>query len=358
MVTLLDCIERIPSILKAIIENRQSAFASLIKGISDDIAKYDEIILVGSGTSNTAAITAQYFCERASGMRTTVVLPNEYLYDLTVRNPNAIYLFISQTGSSTVVMDCLVHARKKGYLTVALSENSDTPIAKEAEYTINIGCGHEEHPTRTIGYSASVLDIMLLGMELGINRGFLDQTEYDKYIAQAQKLPDSIKKITSDALNWMKLSKRTMLRSSTLIFTGSGSLYGVAQEASVKVWELPQIPSFAYELEEGMHGPNFGYNYNHCVIALNDGGRENQKTKSLIRYMKNEWKTGFMIGEGTLDDSDFAFTPVAGQFNALEFAAVVQVLSNVLAVDGGRNMTLPHDNSVMYSYFNGHSEVI
>jgi Glucosamine 6-phosphate synthetase, contains amidotransferase and phosphosugar isomerase domains len=358
MVTLLDCIERVPNVLEEIIKNRRKMFSSFINGISSDINIYNEIILVGSGTSNTSAITARYFCERASGLRTTVVLPNEYLYDLTVHNPNAIYLFISQTGSSTVVMDCLVHARERGYLTAALSERTDTLTAKAAEYAISIGCGHEEHPTRTIGYSASVLDIMLLGMEIGMARGFLSQSKYDEYIAQAEKLPDSIRKITASALEWMKTSKRTMLRSSAIIFTGSGALYGVAQEASVKVWELPQIPSFGYELEEGIHGPNFGYNYSHCIIALNDGGRENDKAQNLIRYMKNEWKTGFIIGEGALDDSDFAFTPVSGAFSALEFAPVVQVLSNVLAVDGGRNMTLPHDNSVMYSYFNGHSEVI
>ena len=147
-----------------------------------------------------------------------------------------------------------------------------------------------------------------------------------------------------------------MLRSGILVFTGAGSLYGVAIEGSVKIWEIPQIPSAGYELEEGIHGPNYGYNQNHCVIVLNDGGRENDKAVALGRYVKNELKNGFIIGKNTADEKDFPFEPQGGPFLALEFASVIQVMAYKLAYDGGRDLMAPHDNRIMYSYFTTHSD--
>ena len=138
-----------------------------------------------------------------------------------------------------------------------------------------------------------------------------------------------------------------------LVFTGSSALYGVALEAAVKQWETPQIVTLAYELEEGLHGPNFGYTQRHCVIVLNDGGTDSQKARSLAAFMKNERHNGYLIGAETLDDHDLPFACV-GSASCLVFAAVVQTVAYHLAVAQGRDLYAPHDNRVMNGYFDTH----
>jgi fructoselysine-6-P-deglycase FrlB-like protein len=147
-----------------------------------------------------------------------------------------------------------------------------------------------------------------------------------------------------------------MLRCDLLIFSGSGPLYGVGLEGAVKVWETPQIASVGYELEEGLHGPNFGYNERHCLISLNDGGIENDKAVNIGRFMKFEKKNGFIVGAGTVDGEDLPFTPMGGLFCCLEFASVVQVIAYRLAEEQGRDLFAPHDNSVMGGYFRSHDK--
>jgi len=356
MVTLLDCIKRVPSVVNSILKNREETFKELFKTINTRLDQINEIVLIGSGTSNTASITARNFMEKSSGLRTSVFLPNEFVYDLTVRNPNALYLIISQTGTSIVVKDCLLFAKKQGFLTAAICAFRDVPIAQDAEVFIDLGCGHEEHPTRTIGYSATVFLLMMLGLEFGKKRGYLPDSQYDEFVKQASSLSEYLERVIDKALVWMDGSKRVMLRSSTIIFTGAGSLYGVALEGAVKIWEIPQMPSMGYELEEGIHGPNYGYNHNHCVIVLNDGGRENEKALALARYMKNEFKTGFVIGTNIVDGKDLGFEIFDSPFITLVFASAVQVLAYRLAYDSGRDLMAPHDNRVMYSYFASHSD--
>lgn len=351
MESILDCIARVPSVLENILKNREAYMAELNIVIAE--RRIDEIIFIGSGTSNTSAVTSRPFVEKVSGVRTTQVTSNEFMYDRYLRNPNALYVFTSQTGTSHFVREAQKKFRGEGFLTAAISESADTPLARESSIFINMGCGAEDCPMRTIGYCASVLTHMLMGLEIGRTYGHLTREEYETYLAQAQALPVSNEEIYRKSLKWMDTAKRKMFQSQLLVFTGAGSLYGLALEGAMKVWECPQIASVGYELEEGMHGPNYGYNYNHCVIVLNDGTEE-QKGLALARWMKEIKHTGFVAGSKVVDSADLEVTLKTDDFTAIELAPVVQVIAGRLALDGGRDLTAPHDNSVMESYFKTH----
>lgn len=355
MITLLETIEQIPGITQSVIQNRKATFRAVLEAVENRKAPITQIVLLGSGTSNTSGFTARYFAEKASGLPVRAVIPNDFFY-AAVHDPDALYVVISQTGTSIKTKECLELVKSFGGLAAVMSESAETPIAKEADVYIDMGCGYEEHKTRTIGYSATVLTIMLLGMELGLQRGHLTQEEYDGYLSEAQKLPAAIRTVIGDAMTWMDRSKWEMLHSDLLFFTGINALWGVAQEAACKVWELPKLATMGVDLDESMHGPNFGFNARHCVIVLDDGVVDSDKCASMVRYMKNEFKNGFMIGPNPVGAGDLKLLPQSGPFSCLEFAAAVQILAYRLAEDCGRDLQAPHDNSVMNSYFISHSD--
>lgn len=353
MVSFLECIERVPEVLNTILNNREISFQQLLQGLEN--RSIDEIIFIGSGTSNTAGVTARPFVEKVSGLRTTQVTANEFLYDRYVRNPNALYVFTSQTGTSGFVRKAQDYCRERGFLTVGICESEDTPLSREAEVFVDMGCGYEEYPMRTIGYCASVLTLMLLGLEIGLKYKTITRAEYDGYVAEAYQVPDSNARICRSSLKWLDRSRRKMLRSTLIVFTGAGALYGLSLEGAMKVWETPQIASVGYELEEGLHGPNYGYNSNHCVIVLNDG-TEGKKALSLAKYMKDFIGNGFVVGSEVYDKEDLQVTLQTKNFTCLELAAVVQTIAYRLAYDGGRDLYAPHDNSKMESCFKTHDD--
>ena len=356
MVSMLDCIKRVPSVLHTVIDRKNHTFAPLLEKYQERLAELDEIVLIGSGTSNTSSITARYFAERASGIRVSAAVPNEFLHSLTARNPKALYLFLSQTGTSILTRQALRFANEQGFMTAALSEAAATPIAREAGVFLDLCCGYEEYPMRTIGYSASVLSVMLLAMHIGRRRGTLSGAAHAEYVGLAKDAAASIPGVIDKALLWMENNRRSMMRGDALIFYGSGALYGVALEAAVKAWETPQVVSIGYEMEEGLHGPNYGYTQNHSVVVLNGGGIDQEKALALARFMRVEKHNGFVVGAGAEAATDLAFDPRGGPFACLEFAAAVQVIAYCLAVAQGRDLFAPHDNSVMEQYFRSHSE--
>ena len=355
MVTVLDCIERIPSVIENILEKQEEAFGSFMNYIEKYLDRINEIVFVGSGTSNTAAVTSQPFVERASGICTRIMLPGNLAGGDYNYNPYALYVFTSQTGTSTVVCQVMEKLSEKGYPCVSITEAPDTKLAAMSPCHICLNCGREEHLMRTIGYASSVLNHMLLGMKLGLAKGYLSKDQYDAYMKEAACVPGSHRVITEQAKVWFQKNKRQIMRSRCVIFTGAGALYGVALEGAVKFWEMPQVISVGYELEEGMHGPNYGYDGNHCIVVLNDGGSESDKALSLARYMKEVFHNGLVVGTKTVDENDLLLDIKGGAFACLEFCAVPQIMAYYLAVDSGRDISRPVDHTLMYSYFNTHS---
>lgn len=354
MVTMLECIQRVPQLLDAIRLARPQTMEQVLSVYPpEDIM---EICLIGSGTSFTSASTAQYLMEKCTGMRVSVMLPNEFLHVRTFRNPRALHVFISQTGTSSALLEALDLCKANGLMNAVMSEKPDTPAAQKAAAFISIGCGHEEYGIRTIGYSTTVCSLMLLGVSIGLAKGTLSQVAAADLDRQLQAAIAGIPNVIERTQRWMDTSRRKIMRSRFIAFTGVGALYGVAMEGAVKIWEGPQYPSAGYELDDGMHGPNYGYNDNDAVIILNDGARGTEKALALARYMKNEHGNGYIFGLNALDSNDLSFTPAGGEFCCLEFAAAVQTFMYRLAVDGGRDFTITGVHSVMNSYFNSHQK--
>lgn len=313
-----------------------------------------ELCLIGSGSSHTAALTARFGAEKMSGVRVSVVLPNEFLYAHSVYPEDALYVFISQTGTSSVLLEAMELAAARGLMSAAVSERAETPAARKAGAFIDMGCGQEEYGIRTIGYSTTVMTLLMLGFTLGRARGTLTDDQAGIYLTQARNGIANIPKVIDAALHWMDTSRRKIMRSRFIAFTGMGALYGVAQEGAVKLWEAPQYPSGGYELDEGMHGPNYGYTDADALIVLYDGAPGSERAIDLARYMKCEHENGYIFGVQTQDDKDLAFTPAGGLFHCLEYAAAVQVFMYRFAVDGGRDFSVLGIHKKMNSYFDAH----
>ncbi|MBP1042879.1 SIS domain-containing protein [Vagococcus sp. BWB3-3] len=352
-VTFLDCIRRIPSLIEEVVRDGIPAIQRWLE-TTPDLQEVTEIIIVGSGTSDTAAQTARPFVTKMSHLPVRTIVPTEFLEATYLYPENALYLFVSQTGTSTLTRHALQFVKKQGFLHVALTESAETPLAKEAEYHLLLGCGHEEFPMRTIGYSTSAFTLMMIGLELGRSKGLISETDYQRQLKEVEQATTHQVELVDKTLSWMEGCQQKMSQSSCILFVGSADLIGLAREGAMKIWEIPQIASIGYEIEESLHGPNYGYNSSHCVIVLNDHSQNEQKLLSLARYTKDIKKNGYVLGETVIDKHDLQFDIRNHDFKFLEFSIVIQVIAYKLALFVGRDMVSPHDNSVMYSYFTTH----
>lgn len=355
--TLVDTIRRVPSVVEKVIGEREELTKAMFEYLGDRVNTIDEIVLVGSGTSNTCSLTSQEFVEKASGLRTQVVLPNPFL-SKSVYNPNALYIFTSQSGTSTLTQEAQIKMKNAGYATVALSESHDSPLAKESGTHVLMETDKEEYGCRTIGYCLSAFTQMIIAMEIGRKRGTLSDADYDAYLKQASAAAAHHGQLCDETLTWFDRNKWKLMNKDSFIMYGAGSLYGVAVEGALKALEIAKrYICVGYEMDDGMHGPTMGFTNRHAVVILNNG-RNLNIANGLAKYVKNEVSDAFVIGQNTLDDRDLAFDPVGGPFEFLEYAPVLEILAYRLAVDYGVEVLPWGEGGPLPEgkYFNTHDE--
>ncbi len=357
MVTMLDCIYRTPAKMERIIANRKASFAALLKAMNKKMDAYDEIVFIGSGTSNNGSVTAHQFVEKVSGLSTNTMLPNEFL-DKTVYNKQALYVFISQTGTSHCTKLAMKKVQEMGCLCVAMTESENTPLAMASDVHVDMGSGFEEYGMRTIGYCATVLTEMLMGMEIGLARGSLTQAEYDAYIQDALKVPSRHKQACAKTLKWFDENESLLVNAESFIIYGSKALWGVALEGALKILETARrYLCVGYELDDGLHGPDLAFSNRFVVLILNDGKNNDELAVSAAKFAKAEAKHGFIIGKHTLDDTDLSLELDGNDFQCLVFAPIMEILAYQLGIKNGVDIVPLKDMEMKSAkYFTTHDE--
>lgn len=331
MNTMLDCIKRCASLSADVINNIKERTEPLIKYLGDDINKISKIYLIGSGTSNNAAVTVKAMVEKTSGIEAETFIPNIF-NQKTVLDSNALYIFISQSGTSTLVKEMVKKANDNNCRTIVLCESKDTPVSKLAKCYVDMGCGKEEYSYRTIGYVTSALTLVCIGLRLGLERKHISEDAFNSYINDARKAIDNHPLVVDKTLAWYKKNSSSFKDARSILFYGANDLYGVALEGALKILEVARTYlSIGYEMEDGLHGPNLGFNKQDIIIALNHNQKDEWMAHALVKFGKNELSRAYIFGENPLDENDLGFKVASKDFSFIEFAPTVEILSVKLA---------------------------
>lgn len=331
MVTMLDCIKRCAPLSEKIIDNLKDRTQKLVDYLGNDINNVSKIYCVGAGSSNNAAVTARPLMEKVSGLEVEVVLPNIFNRK-DVFDKNALYVFTSQTGTSTLVKEQIIKMNKLGYKTVGICESENTPISKEAKCYVDMGSGIEEFWYRTIGYVTSVVTLQAIALRIGLERKHITDAQYNEYIEDAKKAIANHPTVVEKTLAWYDKVGKTLKDARAFEIYGAESLHGVAMEGALKILEVSKTYlGVGYEMEDGLHGPQLGFAKGDVIIALSNNNPDDWMVQGLAKFAKNELGRGFIFGENTQDDNDLSFKVASKYFVAIEFAPAVEILSMKLA---------------------------
>ena len=123
---------------------------------------------------------------------------------------------------------------------------------------------------------------------------------------------------------------------------GSGACYGAALEGALKLCETVQVPAFAYESEEYLHGPELQLTPGHTVFFLDSGDETSPRTQALWRATCQVTRRAYLLTCGPAPEGD---SRVLGPFGALpqELAPLAFLpLFQILAYQVTEDMHLWH----------------
>ncbi|MFB9363218.1 SIS domain-containing protein, partial [Actinoplanes nipponensis] len=208
------------------------------------------VVLVGRGTSDHAALYAAYLTEIRLGIPVGLASPSAItLYGARPDLAGALVVGVSQSGGSPDLTEVLKVARGSGALTLAVTNNPDSPLARTAELSVDVAAGHERAVAATKTYTAELLALLLL-VE-GVRNG--DGTLPAEERAALAKLPQ----LARDALaasGAEELAQRYRF-ASRLVTTGRGYAYPTARETALKLMETSYLPALSFSGADLLHGP-------------------------------------------------------------------------------------------------------
>lgn len=231
-------------------------------GLTDEeMEKIKKIEIVACGSAYHVGMVAQYVIEDLCRIPVRVELASEFRYRKPLLTDEDFVIAISQSGETEDTKKAVVEAKELGANTLAIVNVVGSSIAREADNVFYTLAGPEISVATTKAYSAQLIAIYAIAVELGRVKGLIDDAMYKYYIEEIQALPDKIEKIieNKERIQWIA---NKFAYSKDVFFIGRGLDYAICLEGSLKMKEISYIHSEAYAAGELKHGP----------IALIDDG--------------------------------------------------------------------------------------
>lgn len=233
-----------PAVLERVLRENQSAFMEA----ADTIQRYspEAVYIVARGTSDHVGVFAKYMGEYFLGIPFTLAASSLVnIYQRPSDFKSKLVIAISQSGRGPDVLGVVEEAKRRGGLTVGVTNDDTSPLAQISDIVLRCCAGPERSVAATktctssmmalgalIGAwsSAVVFNAMLHGIPAGI----------DRLIARSQEIGE-----------WMTFWGQIR----RLLVVARGLNYASALETALKIQETCAIDARGYSAADLLHGP-------------------------------------------------------------------------------------------------------
>ena len=203
------------------------------------------VVLVARGTSDNAALFGRYLLEITTGIPVSLAAPSiATLYQAEVDYRGALVVAISQSGESTDTNLVLERARAQGALTLGITNERSSSLARLAEHVWLVRAGRENSVAATKTYTGQMLMLYLLAHTLG---GGLRS-------AELERLPELVEIALRLEPEIGALSERYRFMRHAVV-VGRGLNYANAFEFALKLMETCYVVAERFSSADFLHGP-------------------------------------------------------------------------------------------------------
>lgn len=333
--------------LKSVIKDGKIDLSEV--GIDKETAeKLNRIIIVACGSAYHVGVVGQYVIESASRIPVRVELASEFRYRDPILNENDLVVVISQSGETADSLAALRLAKEMNIKTLGIVNVVGSSIAREADYVFYTLAGPEIAVATTKAYSAQLIAIYALAIQLGKYREIIDENRYTTLIEEMETLPEKMDRVLSDKerIQWFA-SKYA--NAQDMYFIGRGIDYAVSLEGSLKMKEISYVHSEAYAAGEIKHGPISLIEDGTLVIGICTDKKLFEKTRSNMVEVKS--RGAYLMGLTSYgnysieDTADFTvYIPQTDPYFTTSLAIIpLQLFGYYLSVAKGLNVDKPRN---------------
>ncbi len=288
-----------PLRLKDLLVNQRKAVEEVAGEIRQRDIRY--VFLAARGTSDNAGRYANYLLGSVNQLALALATPSLFTYyQLPPRLEGALVVGISQSGRSPDIVSVLKEGKKQNCLTLALTNDPQSPLAEAADFVLHLQAGVERAVAATKTYTT---ELMLLAMLSAALKG--DEKSWDELSRVPGWVEEALKQdgfIAGAAQRYRYMQQCVVL--------GRGYNYATAFEWALKLKELTYIGAEPYSSADFMHGPIAIVNGGFPILAVAPQGKVFPSMLDALKQLKNELDAELVVISNAQDALSLAQVPL------------------------------------------------
>jgi glucosamine--fructose-6-phosphate aminotransferase (isomerizing) len=327
---------------------------SLIPGIfgaeaAATFADIDSILILACGTSHHAGLVARYWLEEIAGIPCNVEIASEYRYRVSVANPKALVVTISQSGETADTLAALNHAKSLGQVhTLSICNVPESALVRLSKLRLLTRAGPEIGVASTKAFTTQLAALFLLTLVLAKQHGRLSKEVEQQHLHALRHLPSAAQAVLNLEPEIAKLAENFADKQHAL-FLGRGLHYPIALEGALKLKEISYIHAEAYPAGELKHGPLALVDKDMPVIAVAPNDVLLEKLKSNLQEVRARGGELYVFADADtrIHSSDgihlMQMPEHAGYLSPILHTIPLQLLAYYVALQKGTDVDKPRN---------------
>lgn len=343
----------LPALVRHVAQTTGPAWAAAVP--ADRARRIRRLVISGCGDSMFAAIGARLALERFGGVPCE---PMDALecgrYAAARFGPDVAVLGISNSGTTSRVLESVALAARTGAVTLALTGIAGSPLERLVEASVvrpPVGVGRRESPTarveRHLGeYVGTLAALYSLALHLGVARAEITDREVRAEVAAVEAAADVAQQALVEGPTQVAGVLDHLHDADRIHYVGAGPSYGTALFGAAKLLEEVPMCSVPQHLEEWAHLEYFltmveGARTRAVVVA--PPGASTDRAVEILQAIRADGGVSIAVTHPRQDPVRHAASAsitVDGEiwegYTPLPYAVPVQLLSIALALHHGQ----------------------
>ncbi|MBK9924985.1 MAG: SIS domain-containing protein [Anaerolineales bacterium] len=288
-----------PERLASLLDKQKQTVIEIAKAIQSRNVQY--AFLAARGTSDNAGRYANYLWGAHNGLPLALATPSLFTYyQKPPKLQNALVIGVSQSGQSPDIVSVLEEGRKQNCLTIAITNIPDSPLAKAADFVLDIQAGAEKAVAATKTYTTELMAIAMLSVALeNSNERWNELASVPQLAQQALALDEQIAQMTQ---RYRYMSQCVVL--------GRGFNYATAFEWALKLKELTYVIAEPYSSADFQHGPIAMVEGGFPVLAIAPKGKVHNSMVEMLTRLRRDKNAELVILSDDADTLTLAQSPI------------------------------------------------
>jgi glucosamine--fructose-6-phosphate aminotransferase (isomerizing) len=272
----------------------------------------------------------------------------------TLHDPGVVV--ISQSGETADTLASLREAKARGLRTVAIVNDPDSTMAREADASLPTMAGREVAVPATKSFTTQLTVLYLLSLFLARIGGRITAQTVSAHCEQLEQLPNLLKAKLQGWEKQIAEIAEKLKEARTFLYLGRAIHYAIAREGALKLKESAYVQAEGMPAGELKHGPNALVSPEAPLVML--ATRDRNDPDSSLRYEKTVHLMRDMHAQG----AEIVAVHVEGDEEAAELARYavavpavdefllpmlevvpLQMLAYFIAVQKGVNVDAPRN---------------